>query len=221
MRKIHRQMIAILMVAVVSSTTLFAQNKNYDDIYYSPSKNKVEKSTYEEPQKYVDTTIHRVSSEEIQPLTPVSNTTTEVSDGNTYITNNYYGDYTNYSEEDYYDYAYAARIKRFHRSNVAVVDYYNDYYTNMYWYTYDPMFWGVSIYTTYSWWYPSYYYRSGWYVGTSWGWGGYYWGSYWGGYWGYPYYGYYPSVYSSWHHHHHCHHSGYRDRKSTRLNSSH
>ena len=47
-------------------------------------------------------------------------------------------------DSSYYDYEYTARINRFHRD--MTLDYYNDYYTNLYWYTHDPLFWGTSIY---------------------------------------------------------------------------
>lgn len=57
------------------------------------------------------------------------------------IENNYY-----YGDGDYiYDYYYASRIRRFHRPYVSY-SYYNSYYTDCYWYTYEPIFWGMSIY---------------------------------------------------------------------------
>ena len=56
------------------------------------------------------------------------------------VENNYYGD------GDYiYDYYYASRIRRFHKPYVSY-SYYNSYYTDCYWYTYEPSFWGMSIY---------------------------------------------------------------------------
>ena len=97
--------------------------------------------------------------------------------GNTYVTNNYY--------DDYYDYEYASRLRRFNDYNMGY-GYYDDYYTNSYWYNYDPGFWGVSIYTGYNWWWPSYYSRPWYGYGCGCGYGGGYWG---GGY-GYGYGGY-------------------------------
>ncbi|HNX06377.1 MAG TPA: hypothetical protein PKL96_02220, partial [Bacteroidales bacterium] len=137
-------------------------------------------------------------------------------DGNTYVTNNYYYD-------DYYDYSYSSRIRRFYDYNPGW-GYYDNYYTNSYWYNYDPYFWGVSIYTGYNWWWPTYYYRPYWGYNYGWGhgcWGGGYgwspygygwghhygWGNgywsgynngYWDGYWnGYNdgYWGYSPDYY--------------------------
>ena len=43
------------------------------------------------------------------------------------------------------DYHYASRINRFHRSYTSF-DYYSPVYTDVYWYTYQPFTWGVSIY---------------------------------------------------------------------------
>lgn len=99
--------------------------------------------------------------------------------GGTYITNNY--------SNDTYDYFWASRINRFHRP-IFGFGYYDPFYTNMYWYNYDPFFYGTSIY-------------------TSWGWGGFYntwyrpWGygicgmNYGSNPWGWGYHGYQPFCY--------------------------
>lgn len=96
--------------------------------------------------------------------------------------------YSEYEQDDYYDYAYSARIRRFH-SPFLYSDYYSDYYTNLYWYTYDPFYWGTSIYLGYSWWYPSYYHR--WYDPFYWSWHSPYW-----------YHNHYCH-HHHWYHHHH------------------
>jgi len=57
------------------------------------------------------------------------------------VVNNYYLDHGDYI----YDYYYASRIRRFHQPFVSF-GYYNSYYTDCYWYTYDPVYWGFSIY---------------------------------------------------------------------------
>lgn len=57
------------------------------------------------------------------------------------VENNYY-----YGDGDYiYDYYYASRIRRFHKPYVSY-SYYNSYYTDCYWYTYEPSYRGMSIY---------------------------------------------------------------------------
>ena len=62
-----------------------------------------------------------------------STTYYEDENGNVQITNNYYeGDNYDFDNE-YYDYEYASRIKRFRRGTNNY-GYYDDYYTNYYWY---------------------------------------------------------------------------------------
>ncbi len=124
-------------------------------------------------------------------------------------------DYPHWYHTHYgYDYfGYSSRLRRFHR-NYAMFGYYDPWFTNMYWYSFNPHFYGASIYFGYGW--PSYYY--GWGMGfhpfhpfPSYGWWGAhhfgwhhrpYWhhSPFWGGYghWGgYGYYGYYPGLYTS------------------------
>ncbi len=140
-----------------------------------------------------------------------STTYYEDENGNVRITNNYYtGDNYDYDNE-YYDYEYSSRIKRFRTSNRSRYGYYDDYYTNYYWYDYNPNYYGTSIYSSYSWWNPrpwgniGWSYYGGWNVGWNWGWG---WsGNY--GYYGSSCYGwnsYYSPNYWGGHHHH-----GYND----------
>lgn len=124
--------------------------------------------------------------------------------GNTYVTNNYYG--------DYYDYEYSSRLRRFHRP--SYYGYYHSYYTNSYYYDYHPHHWGLSIYLGYNFWYPPVsvsfgwgspgYYGSSWYGYSPFGWhsplypsyyGSGYYAGYNNGYWNGYYQGYYNSVY--------------------------
>lgn len=92
-----------------------------------------------------------------------------------------------FDQEKYYDYEYSARINRFHRG--MGWDYYDDYYTNMYWYSADPWLWGTSIYWGPSWghyghWGP--YWGSGWALTYGWDYHPYGWG--WGPHWGCSWY---------------------------------
>jgi len=61
-----------------------------------------------------------------------------------------------YSSDDYYDYGYSSRIRRFH-SPFSGFGYYHNFYTNSYWYNYNPYNYGVSIYYGYDFWHPNYY----------------------------------------------------------------
>ncbi len=109
--------------------------------------------------------------------------------------------YSDYDADDYYDYGYSSRLRRFHNP-CHFSSYYDDYYTNMYWYNYDPFYYGTSIYMGYNWWSPGYSYYNPYYY-NNWGWNlgfglglgwGYYGMGYYGWntpyYWGGGYYGY-------------------------------
>ncbi|MGE0568207.1 MAG: hypothetical protein AB7O73_09675, partial [Bacteroidia bacterium] len=72
-----------------------------------------------------------------------------------------------YESDDYYDYEYASRLKRFHNP-VYGTGYYDNYYTDSYWYNQNPSYCGNSIYSSYNWWMPSTqfgYYSNGFYTG--------------------------------------------------------
>ena len=132
---------------------------------------------------------------------PVITTYMEVADGETATTGYAAGSYSgsSYDPDDYYDYAYASRLRRFHTDVYTGWGYYDPYFTNMYWYDYYPASWGLSIYMGYNWWWPSYYYRP------------YYYSPYWYNYgfhygWGW-YDPYYYTYYDPWYHPHH-HHPG-------------
>jgi hypothetical protein len=86
---------------------------------------------------------------------------------------NYYDEPFDY--DDYYDYEYAARLRRFQRP-LAGYGYYNNYYTNSYFYNNNPYYFGSSIYNGYSFWGPSYTMysynpSSFWYWNSGWNWG--------------------------------------------------
>lgn len=68
--------------------------------------------------------------------------------------NPYYKD-REFSYDDYYDYEYATRVKRFN-NNIYGLSYYDNYYTNSYWYSQNPYNYGISVYNGYSWWGSSY-----------------------------------------------------------------
>ena len=61
-----------------------------------------------------------------------------------------------YSRDDYYDYGYSSRLRRFH-SPYSGFGYYHNFYTNSYWYNYNFHNYGVSIYYGYDFWQPNYY----------------------------------------------------------------
>ena len=109
------------VLATMLSNTVTAQV--YDETYYSPSKNSRNNAqNYTGVQSYTDTTVQILSEDTVlvslEGEPEVKNKTTRVV----------------YSDDDYYDYAYTARLRRFY-TPVVGVGYFDDYYTNMYWYT--------------------------------------------------------------------------------------
>lgn len=97
-----------------------------------------------------------------------------------------------YNPDDYYDYCYSSRLRRFHTGVSLGFGYYDPFFTNVYWYDNCPASWGISIYMGYNWWWPNYCYRP-YYYGPYWYDCGFRYG--WGWYRPYPYYAwdpYYP-----------------------------
>ncbi len=63
--------------------------------------------------------------------------------------NPYYKD-PSFDKDDYYDYEYASRVRRFHNP-LNGTGYYDNWYTNNYWYSGNPAFYGNSIYSSPTW----------------------------------------------------------------------
>ncbi|MDR0790352.1 MAG: hypothetical protein LBO06_06120 [Bacteroidales bacterium] len=168
------------IIMLFSSCGVAFSTYGYDDVYASSSERanrQVSVTPRQEAQPYADPAYEKTTDVYVDSL---------IADDATAEAQGY--DYASYDDDDYYDYAYSARIRRFHRPYLAY-DYYSDYYTNLYWYTYDPLYWGTSIYLGYHWWYPSYY-------------------SY---YWGYSPYCWYGYNYYGHHHHGHYGHHGHQN----------
>jgi hypothetical protein len=181
---IHLPLIALLALFITSCNSYrYTTNINQqDDIYFSPKearKNPTQKKVPAEQNISGSAQNQQYSQDDLFDEGAV----TEESGS---VVNNYYGD-VYYDSDDYYDYAYSARIRRFHNPSMGL-GFYDPFYTNMYFYNYDPFFWGSSIYMSYGFWNP---HPWGWGMGTGWGWnsgwgwGGYYgWGGGWGSGWG-------------------------------------
>ena len=149
--------LSVLFAIFLSSCTTVYYTQSYEDVNY------LTQDEFADFEDYTSTEESEIEDENI-----VISDTSE--DGT--IVNNYYGDY--YEADDYYDFSYSARIRRFHRP-VWSVGYYGGLYTDYYWYSYNPYHCGMSIYYGYNYYDPFYspYY--------SWGYSGYY----------SPYYSYY------------------------------
>ncbi len=194
----------VLAIFILSScSTQKEADIAYDDVYYStkPENNNISKKDKKKEAAY---TAGEVStSHEYISAQGTSSDDFDYGDENTYTTSEY--SESEFEMEDYNDYSYAARIRRFHEPNPGY-SYYDNYYTNNYYYEYDPWAYGTSIYSNYYYGYPGYYGPSvsigfgygGFGIGFGWGypyygWGGSYYGwgwPYYGYGWGYPYYGY-------------------------------
>lgn len=71
--------------------------------------------------------------------------------GGTTIINNFNDN--QFEMDDYYDYMYASRVRRFHR-NPFGFNYYDPFFTNSFWYNPNPFMFGNSIYNGYNFWNP-------------------------------------------------------------------
>jgi len=212
--------------AAVDPASTNAVRDDYQTADQNAAKNQtkvVERHIYQEPASqydYVEPEERSLATDmrqyqeytslpERDPQQPVYETQEEYvdEDGQSVVTNNYYYETDDFEDDSYYDYSYSARINRFYRPYNGF-NYYAPCYTDLYYYTYDPYYWGTSIYVGTGWGYP--YYGGGWSIGFGWGWGsiGFGWGypSYG---WGYPYYGGYYGYNSYWNGYNHGWNDGY------------
>ena len=144
MKKIVTSVIVVL--SVLTACTIQNQGQSYDEVYYNPK----DKTTIVQKGSPI---FHKSAKEvviktdaTIQGDSYVGNNVSStqgnnksLADSGAYVTDN------NFNYDDYYDYSYASRIRRFQYSPFN--DYYHDYYTNRYWYDYNPGYWGSSIYS--------------------------------------------------------------------------
>ncbi len=179
---ITKNTLATLLVVLVSSTLSFSQDDDgiYGDIYETPEIEEVMEDTVSPLDGYSTADDYYPEEGYVSEDNGSSQNYSEqyVDENGNNVTNNYYGDYY----EDDNDYSYSSRIRRFHNYNSSW-GYYDPWYTNMYYYTYDPFFWGTSIYIGYR---PSYYSNLncgfGNTYGYGYGYGGFGWNSPYGGY---------------------------------------
>lgn len=131
----------IIISAIVSlilsacKTPKFATNNNDDDVYANPAEDKrlaklaaeqKAKKDAEDRQKTDEQLLIQKTKDDSNPL---------------------YKD-PSYSQDDYYDYKYASRLRRFN-TPIGGAGYYDNYYTNQYYYNQNPYNYGTSIYSSY------------------------------------------------------------------------
>jgi hypothetical protein len=214
--------LATVMLVMSACTTQY-QATNYDDVYFS-SKNQPPVTKHSMVVKTPETDVNAYNREEPAPAEANENQDTAYyAENQQNAADNNVNTDNGYNEDDYYDYAYSARLRRFH-DPYHYNNYYNDYYTNSYWYDYDPWNFGTSIYMGYPWWggWPSYSFGyNPWYMnpyndwafgGSGFGfgygfgygsfWNGFGYGGFWNGYnngyWNGIYDGYYGNYYNSY-----------------------
>jgi hypothetical protein len=227
---------------LVSCSTGYQTSTPYDDVYYSvdvkktnDQKQKGENSTY---------TTQTISTTEAYQQSDPNNEEAVTE----YIDDRDYSDYQpaeqvvkeeveyidDFDYDDYYDYSYSARIRRFHTPNNGF-SYYDPYYTNSYWYDYNPYSWGSSIYMGYNFWNPYRSWGPSFSFGYNWGWGsmyygwpysyGYGYGGYWNGYsngyWNGYYDGYYSNYYNSYDRNSNYYNRGHRPSRGGATNGYH
>jgi hypothetical protein len=157
--------IALLALDSCSTSKMAKGTGEKDDIYYSMKDAKAErkalaKAREEEEQRLKEEAEARELSEKQREARSKPGS-------------DYYDEPFDY--DDYYDYEYAARLRRFN-SPVPGYGYYDTYYTNSYFYTNNPYNYGTSIYNGYNFWGPQYQMynynpSSFWYWNQGWGWG--------------------------------------------------
>lgn len=184
----------ILTTAVLFAAASCSSTKNVsttpDDVYYSAADHQYEPQPAAATSDYSrDNSNYNPDNNTNYSQSPSSTEQYTDDKGNTYVTNNYY------NSDDYYDYEYSARLRRYY-APAAGYGYYDPYYTNSYWYDYNPYNYGVSIYLGYNFWAPAYCYYNPFYYPPVYPYPHFYFG--WYNSWYTPYYGYYgyPSPYA-------------------------
>ena len=162
LQKIQRVCFQLLIVILIFSSCETTYHTRYNDPNYLNS---------DEFNSYEDVETLSYTQEKISDIPESIEDSTE----------NYHNTINNYN--NYYDFSYAARIKRFYHPSMYYTDYYGGFFTDYYWYTYDPWYWGNSIYLSYNWGWPNHYWT--------------------GNYYPYYYSGYYSNLYYSHNHYHH------------------
>lgn len=158
--------ISSIALAVLSScVTQKSGTSTYnDDVYANPKEDRIEEARLAAEKKQKQDAFDKRYNDSIAAVKQAQK---EKDDANPAYKDR------EFKYDDYYDYEYATRVKRFN-NNINGLSYYDNYYTNSYWYNQNPYNYGVSVYNGYSWWgssYNSYSYNPSVNFYNSWGWG--------------------------------------------------
>ncbi|MES2132696.1 MAG: hypothetical protein V4506_10115 [Bacteroidota bacterium] len=177
--------INLMILFFISSCATQKMATSNDDVYANPKEDRIEDARIAAAKKQAREAREKRYNDSIAAIAQAQKDKDDA--------NPYYKD-RDFKYDDYYDYEYATRVKRFN-NNINGLGYYDNYYTNSYWYNKNPYNYGVSVYNGYSWWgssYNNYSYNPSASFYTNYGWGnnnGY------GGYNGYNPYDPYASSY--------------------------
>ncbi|MES2515181.1 MAG: hypothetical protein V4580_13600 [Bacteroidota bacterium] len=155
-----------LAISILSSCATQNQGATAynDDVYANPKEDRIVEARIKEEKRIAQAAIDKRYNDSVATITQAQK---EKDDANPYYKER------EFKYDDYYDYEYATRLKRFD-NNINGLSYYDNYYTNSYFYTGNPYNYGVSVYNGYSWWgssYNNYSYNPSVSFYSSWGWG--------------------------------------------------
>lgn len=158
--------ISSIALAVLSScaTQKMGTSTYNDDVYANPKEDRIEDARLAAEKKQKQDAIDKHYNDSIAAVKKAQKDKDDA--------NPAYKD-REFKYDDYYDYEYATRVKRFN-NNINGLSYYDNYYTNSYWYNQNPYNYGVSVYNGYNWWgsnYNNYSYNPSVSFYNSWGWG--------------------------------------------------
>ena len=131
------------------TTTRFAAGE-FDGIYYVPRQANVRLSPpTEKPERHIaqqaDQMPAHEANQEVQEYYVYSDEEILQQETYTYTDEDYYTERRYFDTEIHHDFSFAARIRRFHRP-IHRWSYFDPWFTNMFWYTHNPHYFGVSIY---------------------------------------------------------------------------
>ncbi len=144
--------IAGIFSVILSACSTSKLATNNDDVYSNPAEDRLEKARLAAAQKKQEQEEAKRQAEQRAAEIAAQKAKDDA--------NPLYKD-PSYNKDDYYDYQYASRIRRFNNP-VNGVGYYDNYNTNSYMYNGNPAMYGTSINSSYNYWgSPSYGYGGG------------------------------------------------------------
>ena len=153
--------IALLSSCVTQKMGTYTYN---DDVYANPKEDRILEARIAAEKKQAKEAADKRYNDSLATLQRIQK---EKDDANPYYKDR------EFKYDDYYDYEYATRVRRFN-NGITGLSYYDNYYTNSYWYNNNPYNYGISVYNGYSWWgsnYNNYSYNPSVNFYNSWGWG--------------------------------------------------